>query len=100
MTGVFLYGLRPSMTPPSFSRGQMARAAPLPGAAGAGVAQCRRDHNRLGFAYQIGFVRLFGRFPDQQPLEICDELLGFVALQLNIDTTRIEAYAARQPTVS
>lgn len=43
------------------------------------VDRCRRDHNRLGFAYQIGFVRLFRRFPAQHPLEICDELLSFVA---------------------
>ena len=48
------------------------------------VAKCRRDHNRLGFAYQIGFARLFNRFPAQQPLEINDELLSFVAVQMNI----------------
>ena len=42
------------------------------------VARCRRDHNRLGFAYQIGFARLFNRFPAQQPLEINDELMSFV----------------------
>jgi TnpA family transposase len=64
------------------------------------VEKCRRDHNRLGFAYQIGFVRLFSRFPVQQPLEICDELLGFIAMQLNIDATAIDGYAARQHTVS
>ena len=63
------------MTPLSFSRGQMVREASLTEADLAEVAKCRRDHNRLGFAYQIGFVRLFSRFPAQQPLEICDELL-------------------------
>ena len=73
------------MTPLSFSRGQMVREATLTEADLAEVAKCRRDHNRLGFAYQIGFVRLFSRFPAQQPLEICDELLDFVALQLDID---------------
>ena len=52
------------------------------------VAKCRRDHNRLGFAYQIGFARLFNRFPAQQPLEINDELLSFVAVQMNIDIMR------------
>ncbi len=52
------------------------------------VGQCRRDHNRLGFAYQLGFVRLFSRFPAQQPLKICDELLSFVSLQ------RIGAFCA------
>ncbi len=35
------------------------------------------------------FVCLFSRFPAQQPLEICDEVLGFVAMQLNIDATGI-----------
>ena len=63
------------------------------------VAKCRRDHNRLGFAYQIGFARLFNRFPAQQPLEINDELLSFVAVQMNIDSERISDYASWQHTV-
>ena len=88
------------MTPLSFSQGQMVREASLTEDDLAEVDRCRRDHNRLGFAYQIGFVRLFSRFPAQHPLEMCDELLGFVAAQLNIDATRLEEYAARQPTVS
>jgi hypothetical protein len=32
------------------------------------LGKCRRPHNRLGFAYQVAFVRLFDRFPQQQPL--------------------------------
>jgi hypothetical protein len=36
-------------------------------------------HNRLGFAYQVGFVRLFGRFPQQQPFELFEELVCFSA---------------------
>jgi len=64
------------------------------------VAKCRRDHNRLGFAYQIGFARLFNRFPAQQPLEINDELLSFVAVQMNIDSERISDYALWQHSVS
>src|SRR5580693_4756169 len=64
------------------------------------VAKCRRDHNRLGFAYQIGFARLFNRFPAQQPLEIKDELLSFVAVQINIDSEQISDYASWQHTVS
>jgi TnpA family transposase len=84
----------------SFSRGQMIHEAALTEADLVEIAKCRRDHNRLGFAYQIGFVRLFNRFPDQQPLEVCDELLSLVAAQLNIDAASLEEYAARQPTVS
>ena len=78
----------------------MIREASLTEADSVEIAKCRRDHNRLGFAYQIGFVRLFSRFPAQQPLEMCDELLSFVATQLNVDTTGIDGYAARQHTVS
>jgi TnpA family transposase len=88
------------MTTLPFSRGQMIREASLTEADLAEVARCRRDHNRLGFAYQVGFVRLFHRFPAQQPLEVCDELLSFVALQLNTDAAKIADYAPWQHTVS
>ncbi|MGZ3318706.1 MAG: DUF4158 domain-containing protein [Isosphaeraceae bacterium] len=88
------------MMPLSFSRGQMVREASLTEADLAEIAKCRRDQNRLGFAYQVGFVRLFSRFPAQQPLEVCDELLNFVAMQLNMEATQIDGYAARQHTVS
>jgi len=88
------------MTTFSFSRGQLVREASLTETDLVELTKCRRDYNRLGFAYQIGFVRLFSRFPAQQPLEICDELLSFIAVQLNIDATRIGDYATRQHTVS
>src|SRR4051812_20463240 len=100
MTGVYLDRSGSSMTPLSFTRGQMVREASLTAADLAEVDKCRRDYNRLGFAYQIGFVRLFSRFPDQQPLEVCDELLSFIAMQLNIDVASLEGYAVRQHTVS
>src|SRR4051812_35872950 len=90
----------PSMTTLSSSRGQMVREASLTRADLDQVARCRPDHNRLGLAYQIGFVRLFHRFPAQQPLEVCDELPNFVALQLGIDEARISDYAPWQHTAS
>jgi hypothetical protein len=37
------------------------------------ILECRQAHTRLGFAYQLAFVRLNHRFPAQQPLEIVDE---------------------------
>ena len=49
------------------------------------ISKRRGDPHRLGFAYQLGFVRVFQRFPVQQPLEIREELLSFVALQTGID---------------
>ena len=55
---------------------------------------------RLGFAYQVAFVRVLGRFPQQAPLEIDGEILRFAALQLGADAETIHAYAGRQQTVS
>jgi Domain of unknown function (DUF4158) len=38
------------------------------------IALCRGAHNRLGFAYQMAFLRLTGRFPNQQPLELLPDV--------------------------
>ena len=57
-------------------------------------------HNRLGFAYQVAFVRVLGRFPQQALLEIDGEILRFAVLQLGADAETIHAYAGRQQTVS
>ena len=44
----------------------------------------RRKHNRLGFVYQLAFVRVYNRFPIQRPnFEINHELLTFVGVQLD-----------------
>ena len=64
------------------------------------IAQRRRGHNQLGFAYQIAFVRVLGRFPRQEPLEIDEEILRFAALQLGTSPDAIGAYAERRQTVS
>ena len=34
------------------------------------IVRRRRVHNRRGFAYQVAFVRVLGRFPQQKPLEV------------------------------
>jgi len=64
------------------------------------IVLCRGAHNRLGFAYQMAFLRLTGRFPSQQPLELLPDVLAFVASELALAPTVIEAYAQRQATVS
>jgi hypothetical protein len=38
------------------------------------VGQCRRPQNRLGFAYQLAFVRLLNRSPKQQDFEVIEAL--------------------------
>lgn len=64
------------------------------------ILQRRRDHNRLGFAYQLAFVRLTNRFPSQQPMEFLPELLTYVGVQLGINAEFIHDYAQRQPTIA
>ncbi len=64
------------------------------------ILQCRGEHNRLGFAYQLAFVRSLNRFPIQEPLEIEDDIVTFTSIQLNMDEGQIEQYGKRRPTVS
>jgi len=64
------------------------------------VSKCRRDYNRLGFAYQIGFVRLRNRFPIQSPFEILDDLLQFVSVQTGIEPLEIKQYSYHQVNIS
>lgn len=64
------------------------------------VYECRRNYNKLGFAYQIIFVKLANYFPKQKPFEIIPEVLTFSSLQLNIDECQIISYKDRQQTIS
>src|ERR1700757_4556550 len=83
-----------------FSRDQLKRAATLTEEDYVQLGRCRRPHNRLGFAYQVAFVRLFDRFLQQQPFELFEELVCFSAAQLGLDAGLIELYHKRQPTIS
>ncbi|MBV9392645.1 MAG: DUF4158 domain-containing protein [Verrucomicrobia bacterium] len=49
-------------------RDQLKRAATLTKEDFVQLGKCRRPRNRLGLAYQVALVRLFGRFPRQHPL--------------------------------
>jgi TnpA family transposase len=64
------------------------------------IRQCRGEHNRLGFAYQLAFVRSFNRFPAQEPLEVEEEIVGYASVHANIDIERFAAYGNRRKTVS
>ena len=83
-----------------FSRDQLKRAASLTDEDFVELGKCRRPHNRLGFAYQVAFVRLFDRFPQQQPFELFEKLVCLSAAQLGLDAELIELYRKRQPTIS
>ncbi len=66
---------------PDVSRPRLIRDAIFLEADRREIALRRGPHNRLGFAYQVAFVRVLGRFPQQAPLEIDGEILRFAALQ-------------------
>ncbi|MBC8462469.1 MAG: DUF4158 domain-containing protein [Deltaproteobacteria bacterium] len=57
------------MTTKDYSRQELIGSASLTEEDIVQTNQCRRDYNRLGFGYQIGFVRLLNRFPIQQPTD-------------------------------
>jgi len=82
-----------------FPREQLKRAAALTEEDFVQLGNCRRPHNRLGFAYQVPFVRLFNRFPQQQPFELFEELVCFSAAQLGLDVELMGLYRKRQPTI-
>lgn len=94
-----LVGLR-SIREQMFSRQQLKRAAAFTDEDLVQIGKCRRPHNRVGFGYQVAFVRLFNRFPQQQPFEVMDKLVTFSAAQLGFDARLIELYRKRQPTIS
>lgn len=83
-----------------FSHEEIVRQARFSPEDMAEIQKRSQDHTRLGFAYQLAFVRLSYRFPAQQPMEIIDELLVYVSVQLDIPTDKIELYQRRQPTVA
>ena len=84
----------------TFSRHQLGQRTTLDAVDLQEVHRCRRAHNQLGFACQVGFVRLLNRFPKQEPFEVLDELLLFTGVQLGVDSILIEAYRHRRQTIS
>lgn len=56
------------------------------------INQCRGKHNKLGYAYQLIFVKLLNHFPKLVPFEVIDEITTYAALQLSIDSNEINRY--------
>ncbi len=64
------------------------------------IKSYRGAHNRLGFGYQLIYVRVFNFFPKQKPLEIIGEALSFSALQLDVDEQQIHEYAKHRQHIA
>ena len=52
------------------------------------------------FTPPLTFIRLTGLAPGQQPFEILEDLVGYVATELNANPRDLDLYARRQPTLS
>jgi hypothetical protein len=64
------------------------------------INQCRGKHNKLGYAYQLIFVKLLNHFPKLAPFEVIDEITTYAALQLSIDSDEIERYRNNRTKIS
>jgi uncharacterized protein DUF4158 len=86
------------MQKPHFSQDQLVQVAKLTDADLIQIGECRGAHNQLGFGYQVCYVKLFNRFPNQSPFEIVEELATFVALQLAQPKELLVEYARQKWT--
>lgn len=64
------------------------------------IQKCRGGHNRLGFCYQLTFVKVFNCFSSQVQMEINTQLLAFSSLQLGIPIDLINIYQKRRQTIT
>ena len=59
------------------------------------IRERRQEPNRLGFGYQLAFVRLANCFLVQQPFEIQQDVLMCVSFYLQIPSGFIHEYGTR-----
>lgn len=86
------------MTKWHFSPDQLVQVAQLSEADMLVIGECRRSANKVGFAYQLAFVRLFNRFPAQVPFEPLDDIVTYMSLQLDLPAVLIAQYQQRRQT--
>src|SRR5660398_227220 len=54
--------------------------------------------SKLGYAYQLCYIKLFNRLPIQSNFESVEELATFVGVQLDITREMLPGYAAQKAT--
>lgn len=79
---------------------QLVNRAPITQDDLAQINLCRRQANKLGFGYQLSFVKLFNRFPVQLPFEVVNDILEYVSVQLRIPSKFIQSYTQRRETLA
>jgi hypothetical protein len=86
------------MHEPHFTQEQLAQVAKLSDSDIKRVNENRGTQNKLGFAYQLCYVKLFNRLPTQTNIEPVEELATFVAVQLDITRELLPSYTAQKST--
>jgi TnpA family transposase len=94
-----LFGRPGGASMATFSRRQLAQRAMLTEADLVEVGRCRQGYTRCGFAYQLGFAKLLGRLPKQEPLELVPELATFIGLQCEEDPQGLAEYEKSRRTI-
>jgi TnpA family transposase len=64
------------------------------------VNKCRGVYNRLGFAYQLIFIKLFHSLPQAKPFEVVEKVLLYAVFQLEIDIAEIKIYGNNRTKIS
>jgi hypothetical protein len=83
-----------------FTQDQLVQVVKLSDEDIAVIDECRKPQNKLGFAYQLGFFRLFNQFPAQVPFEPIADVVTYLSLQLDIPFDLIEQYKKRRETIA
>jgi hypothetical protein len=91
--GLVLHDL--PMNKPHFTQEQLAQVAKLSDSDIKRINENRGIQNKLGFAYQLCYVKLFNRLPTQSNFEPVEELATFVAVQLDIARELLPGYAQK-----
>jgi TnpA family transposase len=62
------------------------------------IRRRRGDSNRIGFALQLCTLRFLGFIPDEIAFEVSDDVVAYLAAQLEVDPLALAEYAEREQT--